>query len=141
MFRQKPILFSICLSLCLVIWITFLAACAPVTVQEPQAIEPATPTPEPAAAWVDRLLGVRTAYAAPAAHNVPSDWWRVPVTGGAPERLTQIFDTGLHGAAAPGGGWAAFISASGLYVMQSDGGNVTRLSRQGGTGTVEWLAP
>jgi hypothetical protein len=102
---------------------------------------PATPTPEPAAAWVDRLLGVRTAYAAPAAHNVPSDWWRVPVTGGAPERLTQIFDTGLYGAAAPGGGWAAFISASGLYVMQSDGGNVTRLSRQGGTGTVEWLAP
>jgi hypothetical protein len=43
---------------------------------------PATPTPSPAA-WLDRLFGVRTAYAAPAAHNVPSDWWRVPVAGGA----------------------------------------------------------
>ncbi len=100
----------------------------------------APPTPA-AAAWVDRPLGVRTAWAAPSEHNVPSDWWRVPAAGGTPERLTQIFDTGLYGDAAPEGDWFAFISASGLYVMPSAGGDVTRLSRAGGAGTLEWLGP
>ncbi len=100
-----------------------------------------TATPAPAAAWLDRLLGVRAAWAAPDEHNVPSDWWRVPVGGGAPERLTQLFDTGLYGDNAPEGNFYAFISASGLYVMKPDGSDVTRLTRVKGGGTVEWLAP
>jgi Tol biopolymer transport system component len=99
---------------------------------------PATPA---SAGWLDRLLGARTAYAAPEAHNVPSDWWRVPVAGGAPERLSQIFDTGLYGDAGPNDEWFTFISASGLYVMPPDGGDVTRLARVAGGGTVEWLSP
>ena len=100
-----------------------------------------TPTAPPAAAWLDRLLGVGTAWAAPELHNVPSDWWRVPVAGGAPERLTQIFDTGLYGDSAPDGSFLAFISASGVYVMKPDGADVTRLARESGGSTVEWLAP
>ncbi len=100
----------------------------------------ATPLP-PAAAWLDRLLGVRAAYAAPDTHNVPSDWWRVPVAGGPPERLTEILDTGLYGDLSPDGAWVGFVSASGLYVMPPNGGAVTRLARVEGGGTLEWLAP
>jgi hypothetical protein len=96
------------------------------------------PTPAPAA-WLDRLLGVGTALAAPAAHNVPSDWWRVPVAGGPPERLTHLFETGLYGDISPDGEWIGFLGASGLFVMRPDGSQVTRLSRDGGTGTLEWL--
>lgn len=99
---------------------------------------PVTPTPAPAV-WLDNLLGVRTAHAAPAAHNVPSDLWRVPVAGGPPERLTHIFDTGLFGDVSPDGQWIGFISASGVYVMRPDGSQLTRLSRVPGAGTVEWL--
>jgi hypothetical protein len=104
--------------------------------------QPATPTPAPAAlalGAVERLLGVRTAFAAPDAHNVPSDWWRVPVGGGPPERLTRQFDTGLFGDASPDGEWIGFVSATGIYVMRPDGSQLTRLNRTAGAGTVEWL--
>lgn len=100
---------------------------------------PAAPTPAPASTLLDRLFGVRTAHAAPAGHNVPSDWWRVPVSGGPPERLTHLFETGLYGALSPTGEWIGFIGAGGLYVMRPDGTQVTRLSRVAGAGTVEWL--
>jgi hypothetical protein len=100
--------------------------------------KPVSPTPAPAA-WLDWLLGVRTAYAAPNAHNVPSDWWRVPVAGGPPERLTHLFDTALFGDASPDGAWIGFVSASGIYMMRPDGSQLTRLNRTAGAGTVEWL--
>lgn len=98
----------------------------------------ATPA-APAAAWLDRLLGVRVAQAAPDRHNVPSDWWRVPAAGGTPERLTHTFDTGLFGDFSPDGEWIGFASATGLYVMRPDGSVLTRLNRTSGAGTLEWL--
>jgi Tol biopolymer transport system component len=85
--------------------------------------------------WLDQLLGVQTA----SAHNVPSDWWRVPVTGGPAEQITQIFDTGLYGALSPDGQRLAFVSASGLYVMNSDGSDLTQLLYTWGGGSLDWL--
>jgi Tol biopolymer transport system component len=95
--------------------------------------------PAPSSAWLDRLLGARPAEAAPTAHNVPSDWWVVPVAGGEPTRLTQIYETGLFGDMSPDGGYIAFVAASGVYVMRPDGSDVTRLLPVGGGITLEWL--
>lgn len=84
--------------------------------------------------WFDRLLGVRAA----AAHSVPSDWWRVPVAGGQPEQLTNILDIGLNGAYAPDGQHIAFIAASGVYVMNPDGSELTKLSGEIAAGGIAW---
>jgi len=88
---------------------------------------------------IDQLLGVSTVFAAPAEHSVPSDWWSVPVTGGQPTRLTRIYDTSLFGDYAPDGEHIAFISATGIYVMSPEGGNVYPLSGLLAFGSVEWV--
>ena len=96
------------------------------------------PTQTPVS-WLDWLLGVRVAEAAPPAHNVPSDWWIVPTQGGTPTRLTQVADTGMFGDIGPDGEHLAYLSASGLYVIGVDGTELMRLSDKGGYGTLEWL--
>jgi Tol biopolymer transport system component len=87
----------------------------------------------------DRLLGVAPVFAAPLEHNVPSDWWRIPIEGGQPTRLTRIYNTSLFGDYAPDGGHIAFISATGLYVMSPEGGNVFPLMGLQAFGSVEWV--
>ena len=89
--------------------------------------------------WLDGFLGVRTAEAAPPAHSVPSDWWQVSIEGGAPIRLTFVYDTGLFGDFSPDGQWLGYISQSGLYVMSPDGGQVIRLRETSFTGTLNWI--
>ena len=98
-------------------------------------LETGSPTPAPVS-WLDRLLGVAVAEAAPPAHSGPSDWWMVPTEGGTPTRLTQVADTGLYGDIGPDGEHLAYLSASGLYVMGVDGTELTRLSDKGGYGTL-----
>ncbi|MGQ0603391.1 MAG: TolB family protein [Anaerolineales bacterium] len=85
---------------------------------------------------VDWLSGVKVVEA----HSVPSDWWRMPVTGGVPEQLTRIFDVGLYGDFAPDGQHLAFISATGLSVMRPDGSGLQKiLPLTNAAGTLEWL--
>jgi hypothetical protein len=93
------------------------------------------PTPAPAARWLDWLMGVREA----AAHDVPSDWWQVATDGGTPERLTRVYDTGLFGAFAPDAQYLAYISLTGLYVLDPDDGQPTPLLDVAGGGTVDWI--
>ncbi len=89
----------------------------------------------PSLSWLDQLMGVQIAEA----HNVPSDWWRVSVTGGKPERLTQINGTGMYADFAPDGQHVAFSSVTGLYVMQPDGSNLIQLSSEALSGSVSWM--
>ena len=89
--------------------------------------------------WLDRFLGVRTAEAAPPAHSVPSDWWQVSIEGGAPVRLTRVYDTGLFGDFSPAGQWLGYISQSGIYVMAPNGSQLTRLREISLTGTLNWI--
>jgi hypothetical protein len=96
-------------------------------------------TPTPALSWVDRLLGVGSALAAPEAHNVPSDWWKINTDGTGLARLTKQYDTSMFGAFAPDGQHVAFLSASGLYVMKPDGSAVKRLLKTTGYGTIDWV--
>jgi Tol biopolymer transport system component len=88
----------------------------------------------PAASWLDQLLGVQIAEA----HTVPSDWWRVSIAGGQPERLTRINDTGLYGDFSPDGQHVAFVSVTGVYVMKPDGSNLVQLVKDAVGGTVSW---
>ncbi|MCB8944902.1 MAG: PD40 domain-containing protein [Ardenticatenaceae bacterium] len=85
--------------------------------------------------WWDRLLGVKTA----AAHNLPSDWWRVPVTGSEPELIADIDDVGLHGAFSPDGRFLAYISSTGVYVMNPDGTNRQQLLETTALNGLSWV--
>jgi Tol biopolymer transport system component len=85
--------------------------------------------------WFDQLMGVQIAEA----HSVPSDWWRVSISGGKPERVTNIADTGLYGDYSPDSQHVAFVSATGLFVMNPDGSNLVQLFNYGPSGTVNWM--
>jgi Tol biopolymer transport system component len=87
--------------------------------------------------WLDKLMGVRVAKA----HNVPSDWWSVPVTGGNITQLTNIQTTNLFASFAPDGRHIASHSTSGIFVMQPDGSELTMLvpNPQAVPGTVTWI--
>jgi Tol biopolymer transport system component len=87
--------------------------------------------------WLDKLMGVRIAKA----HNVPSDWWSVPVTGGTITQLTNIQTTNLFGSFAPDGKHIASHSTSGIFVMKPDGSELTMLipNPQAVPGTVAWI--
>lgn len=85
--------------------------------------------------WWDRLMGVKVA----AAHNLPSDWWRIPATGGEPELVADIDDVGLHGAFSPDGQFIAYISSTGLYVMNPDGTNRQQLLETTALNGLSWI--
>lgn len=86
--------------------------------------------------WFDKLMGIQIAKA----HAVPSDWWSVPITGGAITRLTQIQTINLFGSISPDKQHIASVSGEGLFVMDLDGSNLTRLLLDPGvSGTVCWI--
>jgi Tol biopolymer transport system component len=79
--------------------------------------------PEPVSLW-QRWLGTESAKA----HDIPSDWWRISVTGGEPERLTELNLVGLYGDFVENGRYLAFASRSGLYLLDTHDMGVTQLS-------------
>jgi Tol biopolymer transport system component len=87
--------------------------------------------------WLDKVMGVQIAKA----HNVPSDWWSVPVTGGNITQLTNIQTTNLFASFAPDGQHIASHSTSGIFVMKPDGSELTMLipNPQAIPGTVAWI--
>jgi Tol biopolymer transport system component len=86
--------------------------------------------------WFEKVSGVQVAKA----HNVPSDWWSVPVTGGTPERLTQLQTIRLFGSLSPDKKHIASLSGEGIFVMDEQGSNLTQiLSSPGVSGTVSWI--
>lgn len=81
------------------------------------------------------LLSAQTAEA----HNLASDWWEIPVEGGQPKPLTQLGLVSLYGDFSPDGRLLAFISLTGLYLMQPDGSQVELLNAGGTYGTLAWV--
>ena len=85
--------------------------------------------------WFEKLMGVQGVKA----HNVPSDWWSVPVTGGVPAQLTNIQTVNLFASISPDQKHIASLSAEGIFVMDLQGSNLTRLVADSGVhGTVSW---
>jgi Tol biopolymer transport system component len=86
--------------------------------------------------WFEKLVGIQVARA----HDVPSDWWSVPVTGGVPTKLTNIQTINLFASISPDNKHVASVSGEGLFVMNVDGSNLTQLvSDPGIHGTVNWI--
>jgi hypothetical protein len=56
-----------------------------------------------------------------------------------PERLTSLGDLFLNGDLSPDGSQMAFISASGLYVLNMDGSGLNQISSEVLVGTVSWI--
>jgi dipeptidyl aminopeptidase/acylaminoacyl peptidase len=91
--------------------------------------------PAPTRFWWEKLLGVEVA----SAHSVPSDWYMVSIGGGEPQRLTNLNDVGMSADLSPDGQRVAFISATGLYIMNLDGSDIYMLSNHVYIGTVDWI--
>jgi Tol biopolymer transport system component len=86
--------------------------------------------------WFEKLTGVQVAKA----HNVPSDWWSVPISGGTPTQLTHIQTINLFASISPDQRYLASVSGDGIFVMDVDGSNLTQLvSDPGVHGTVSWI--
>ena len=84
----------------------------------------------------DRLMGVRVAQA----HNVPSDWWCIPVDGSKePQRLTNLNAIGIYGDFNESGEHLAFLTTEGVYVMNPDGSNLLQLIEGAAIGTIDWV--
>jgi len=96
-----------------------------------------TSTVSSAADWMDWLLGVQPA----SAHNVISEWWSVPASGGRPTQLTHIQAPGLYGFVSPDGLQVASFSANGIFVMHPDGSGLSMIIKDVGgiAGTVDWI--
>lgn len=86
------------------------------------------------ATWWERLLGIKVA----AAHDLPSRWWRLPVSGGEPEPITEEAHVGQYGVFAPDGRSIAFSSKSGIYLMQLDGSDVRLLLDTPAADSLSW---
>jgi hypothetical protein len=96
--------------------------------------------PEPSQSYqpnfFERLMEIQVAKA----HDVPSDWWSVPVTGGVPTRLTHLQTINLFASISPDQKHIASLSGEGIFVMDLDGSNLTQLvSDTGVHGTVSWI--
>ena len=85
--------------------------------------------------WWEKLLGIEIA----SAHDLPSDWYRVAVDGGQAQRLTNLNDTGMYGHYSPDGKHIAFISSTGLTIMDANGGSLAQVSSAAWLGTLDWI--
>jgi hypothetical protein len=88
--------------------------------------------------WLERIMGVTVAHA----HgSIPADWWSVPLAGGKPVQLTHVYSPGLFASLSPDSRYIASYSASGIFVMDPQGKNLTQIVRYTGgiLGTVSWI--
>ena len=112
---------------------------APVFLPDGKTILFSAPTPVQSSVspWLDWLLGVIQV----SAHNLPSEWWSAPLSGGAVTQLTHIRAAGLYAAISPDRHTIASFSGDGLFVMKMDGTDLTMLFTDtgGNLGTVNWI--
>jgi Tol biopolymer transport system component len=85
----------------------------------------------------EKLMGVTVAHAHT---SIPSDWWTVPLSGGAPTQLTRVYSPGLFASLSPDSRFIASYSASGIFVMNPQGGDLTQIVNYTGgiPGAVSW---
>jgi Tol biopolymer transport system component len=96
--------------------------------------------PEPSQSYqpnlLEKVMGIQVARA----HNVPSDWWSVPLTGGVPTQLTRLQTVNLFASLSLEQKHIASLSGEGIFVMNLDGSNLTQLVSDSRVhGTVSWI--
>ncbi len=87
--------------------------------------------------WLEKLLGMTVA----SAHSIPSDWWSVPIHGGAAIQITHIQTTSLFASISPDKKYIASNSGAGIFLMHPDGTGLAMLTNDSGgvPGTVSWI--
>jgi Tol biopolymer transport system component len=96
------------------------------------------PTQSSTPTWIEKLMGITVVHA----HgSIPSDWWTIPLSGGVPTRLTHVYSPNLFASFSPDSRYIASYSASGIFVMNPKGGDLTQIvSYTGGIlGMVRWI--
>jgi Tol biopolymer transport system component len=87
--------------------------------------------------WIEELMGISIVKAD---GTIPSEWWSVPIIGGIPIQLTHIQSTGLYASYSPDREYIASSSGSGIFVMKTDGSDLTLLlPNEISSGTVTWI--
>lgn len=86
--------------------------------------------------WWELLLGIKTA----AAHNIPSDWYKITLPTSEPERITNIAEVGIYGDFAPNHGAIGFATFNGLYTLDPRSGTVTQRLEINATSSFAWIA-
>jgi Tol biopolymer transport system component len=113
---------------------------APLFLPDGQTILFSAPIPVQSSApsWMEKLMGITVVHAH---SSIPSDWWTVPLSGGEPARLTHIYSPELFASLSPDSRFIASYSASGIFVMNPQGGDLTQIvSYTGGIpGAVSWI--
>jgi Tol biopolymer transport system component len=111
---------------------------APMFLSDGQSILFSAPSPGQSyqPKWLERLMGIQVAKA----HNIRSDWWSVPMTGGVPRQLTHIQEPGLFASLSPDQKHLSSLSAEGIFMMDLDGSSLTQvISDPNAHGTVDWI--
>lgn len=111
---------------------------APIFSPDGQSILFSTPGPSQSYQpnWFEKVMAVQVAKA----HSIPSDWWSVSIAGGVPTQLTKLQTINLFASLLPDQKQIASLSGDGLFVMDLDGSNLTRLVSDSGVhGTVSWI--
>ena len=62
-----------------------------------------------------------------------------PIAGGEPERLTMINEIGMYGAFSPNGRIFAFSSTTGIYQMNPDGTELSKLLEIPAADSLSWV--
>jgi len=113
---------------------------APLFLPDGQTILFSAPIPVQSSApsWIEKLQGITVVHAH---SSIPSDWWTVPLSGGEPTRLTHVYSPGLFASLSPDSRFVASYSASGIFVMNPQGGDLTQIVNYTGgiTGAVSWI--
>jgi tricorn protease-like protein len=84
------------------------------------------------------LLGL-FAPATAEAHGLPWDLWTINVDGSGLRRLTQFYEDLPMATFSPDGKQIAVMGAAGIYLMDSDGGNLRRIDPVGDHGGLDWV--
>jgi hypothetical protein len=70
---------------------------------------------------------------------MPSEWWRLSLSGGEPERLTTIGASGLFGTFSPDGRNLGFVSYGGMGMLGLEEGRLTWIYPATTFGNLLWL--
>ncbi|MFK7802858.1 MAG: TolB family protein [Anaerolineae bacterium] len=87
--------------------------------------------------WWEVVLGIQ-GVSAHVDHNIPSDWWRVSVEGGEPEKVASVQQIISHGSFDASGEILFYATDSGVFQLPISGSNPEPIPIQNRYRYVEW---
>jgi Tol biopolymer transport system component len=93
------------------------------------------PSSAPRVPWYLEWMGMQVAHA----HSMPEDLYSVSIDGDKITRLTHLGIVGPSVAYSPDGRYVMVNGSLGVYVLEADGSNLTRLTDQPMTGSLQWV--